>query len=65
MLTDQHRLLIAAHVDGGLSPQRQEAVVRLLERSLEARDLLGKLEADARHLRDLPRQALPGRVYLP
>src|SRR3989442_8008015 len=59
MLTDQHRLLIAAHVDGGLSPERQQAAVRLLERSPEARDFLGKLQADSRRVQNLPRQALP------
>jgi len=59
MLTDQHRLLIAAHVDGELSPERQQAVHRLLERSAEARDLFGKLQADSRRLRNLPRPTLP------
>jgi len=59
MLTDQHRLLIAAHVDGELSPERRQAVERLLARSGEARALLGKLQADARQLQNLPRQTLP------
>src|SRR5438876_6385765 len=59
MLTDQHRLLIAAHVDGELSPERQQAAVRRRERSAEARDFLGKLQADSRRVRNLPRQALP------
>src|SRR5262245_38302376 len=59
MLTDQHRLLIAAHVDGELSPERQQAVARLLEQSADARELFGKLWTDARRLQDLPRQTLP------
>jgi hypothetical protein len=59
MLTDQHRLLIAAHVDGGLSPERQQAVVRLLDHSAEARDLFGKLQVDARRVQTLPRTTLP------
>jgi hypothetical protein len=59
MLTDQHRLLIAAHVDGELSPERRQAVKRLLERSDEARVLFRKLQADARRLQNLPRQTVP------
>jgi hypothetical protein len=59
MLTEQHRLLIAAHVDGGLSPERPQAVTRLLEQSAEARDLFGNLQADGRRIRNLPRQVLP------
>lgn len=59
MLTDQHRLLIAAHVDGELSPQRRQAVERLLARSDEARALFRKLQADARRIQNLPRQTVP------
>jgi hypothetical protein len=59
MLTDQHRLLIAAHVDGALSPERQQAVERLLERSAEARELLGRLQTDSRRVQNLRRRTLP------
>ena len=65
MLTDQHRLLLAAHVDGELSPERQQVVVRLLERSAEARDFLGKLQAVSRRFLNLPRQALPSDFAAP
>src|SRR5437762_2670184 len=58
MLTDQHCMLIAAHVDAQLSPQRQLAVTRLLEQSSEARDLFAKLRADASRLQRLPQQTL-------
>src|SRR2546428_179053 len=59
MLNDQHRMLIAAHVDGELSPPRQLAVTRLLEQSAEARDLFAKLRADAGRLQRLPQPGLP------
>ncbi|MBI1918023.1 MAG: hypothetical protein HYS12_25295, partial [Planctomycetes bacterium] len=58
MLPDQDRELLTAYVDGELSTRQRKSVVRLLRRSAEARELLLRLQADARELRALPRPHL-------
>jgi hypothetical protein len=54
MIPDRLTQLLTAYVDGELSARQRRAVQRLLHRSPEARELLGRLQADARSLRQLP-----------
>jgi anti-sigma factor RsiW len=58
MLPDRISRLLTAYVDGELSAREREAVVRLLDQSSEARELLHALQNDADQLRSLPRQTL-------
>jgi hypothetical protein len=66
MLSERYYQLLTAYVDGELSARQRKGVVRLLERSAEARALLEQLRADAEALRRLPRRGLaadfPDRV---
>jgi hypothetical protein len=59
MLPDRQRELLTAFLDGQLSPRQHKAVLRLLHRSSEARDLLRQLQEDSHALRGLPRHSLP------
>jgi hypothetical protein len=45
-------------VDGELTPAQQEAVLKLLRESADAKHLLRQLQRDAEHLRALPRDTL-------
>ena len=54
MLSPEDLELLTAHVDGELTRRQRRHVNRLLDHSAEARELLGRLEADARRLRQLP-----------
>jgi hypothetical protein len=53
MLPERDRQLLTAFVDGELTSRQRRLVERLLRRSAEARDLLGKLQEDSRHLHNL------------
>jgi hypothetical protein len=59
MIRDHDRQLLTAYVDGELTSRQRRHVVRLLHRSPEARQLLLKLQEDARALRRSPRPQLP------
>jgi hypothetical protein len=59
MLPDPLRLLMVAYASGELSPRRRHAAERLLKHSLEARELLAGLRADAKLLRQLPVSSAP------
>jgi hypothetical protein len=50
MLPDSDRQLLTAYVDGELSSRQRRQVVRLLQRSRDARHLLRSLQEDARAL---------------
>jgi hypothetical protein len=54
MLPDRYRALLTAYVDGELAPRQRRHAERLLRQSEEARDLLRRLQEDARALRELP-----------
>jgi hypothetical protein len=54
MLGRRDLQLLTAFVDGELTDRQRRSVERLLERSAEARELLQKLQEDARHLVNLP-----------
>jgi hypothetical protein len=58
MLPDRLTELVTAYIDGELSARQRRAVLRLLERSPEARQLLQELRDDALRLRGLPRAHL-------
>ncbi len=62
MLTEADRELITAAVDGELPPDREQAARRLLAESAEATALFGRLQADSRRLRALPRVPAPPAV---
>jgi hypothetical protein len=59
MLSKRDLQLLTACVDGELSPRQRRHVERLLKRSAEARVLLRQLQADSRHLLELPRTSAP------
>lgn len=59
MLTAAERELIAAAVDGDLTPDQDAAFHRLLASSMEAGSLFQAIEADACRLRSMPRVATP------
>ena len=59
MISPQEPELLTAHADGELTARRRRQVARLLRRSEEAREALGRLEDDSRRLRRLPRLAAP------
>src|SRR5438105_15811206 len=58
MLSDRVCQLLTAHVDGELSPRQRKVIERLLERSAEARAMLGQLQESAGILRGLPRRPM-------
>ena len=58
MLPDRLCQLLTAYVDGELSARQQRAVLRLLNRSAEARAVLRQLQEDTDRLRQLPRKQL-------
>jgi anti-sigma factor RsiW len=64
MLTDQHHQLLTAYVDGELTPRQYEAVMRLLQGSADARDLVRRMQQDAEAVRNLRRQK-PSRDLAP
>jgi hypothetical protein len=55
MLSDQVIELLTAFVDGELSQRQRKAVMRLLHRSSEAREILRQLQENAHRLKQLPR----------
>ena len=65
MLTDRCHELLAAYVDGELTPRQHKALLRLLQRSAEARDLLRRMQQDAEALRQLPQQRLDRDLSAP
>jgi anti-sigma factor RsiW len=58
MLSEEVTWLLTAYVDGELSARQKKAVMRLLERSSEARELLRQLQESAEKLKRLPRRTL-------
>ena len=56
MLTDQVLEFLTAFVDGELSQRQRKAVMRVLERSSEARDMLRQMQENAHKLKKLPRR---------
>ena len=58
MLRDRYCQLLTAYVDGVLSPRRRKTVLRLLEKSAEARTILQQLQENAKRLQDLPQHQL-------
>lgn len=59
MLSDRFLQLLTASVDGELSSRQRRQVDRLLRHSPEARQVLRRLQEDARRLHELPQPALP------
>jgi hypothetical protein len=59
MLSDRHRQLLTAYLDGQLSPRQRKAALRLLRKSSAARELYEQLQKDSHDLIQLPRQTLP------
>jgi hypothetical protein len=55
MLTDQILELLTAFIDGELSQRQRKAVMRLLHRSSEAREMVRQLQENAHKLKQLPR----------
>jgi hypothetical protein len=55
MLSEQVLELLTAFVDGELSQRQRKAVMRLLHRSSEARDMLRQLQENAHKIKKLPR----------
>ena len=63
MLSDQAKQLLTAFVDRELSQRQRKAVMRLLHKSSEAREMLRQLQENAHKLKQLPRRKLePGLV---
>jgi hypothetical protein len=58
MLRDRYCQLLTDYVDGVLSRRRHKAVLRLLEKSAEARTILQQLQENARKLQGLPHHQL-------
>ncbi|MSU76960.1 MAG: hypothetical protein EXS16_02580 [Gemmataceae bacterium] len=56
MLSDQVLQLLTAFVDGELNPRQREEVLRLLNKSSEARELVRQLQENANKLKQLPRR---------
>lgn len=65
MLLDCDSQLLTAYVDDELTTRQRRHLEHLLRRSPEARQLLHKLQADARTLRHLPRPPLPADLSGP
>lgn len=59
MLRDRYCQLLTAYVDGVLSKRRRKTVLRLLEKSAEARTILQQLQEHAQKLQSLPHVQLP------
>jgi anti-sigma factor RsiW len=59
MLTEETRQLLAAYVDGEVSPRQRAQVDSLLSKSAEARNLLEQLQRDSGELRAMKRKTLP------
>ncbi len=59
MLTDEHKELLAAYVDGELSSQELSQAEALLQGSRPARKFVKQLEGDSRRLTALPKDTLP------
>src|ERR1041384_3644971 len=55
MLSEEMIQLLTAFVDGELSQRQRDAVMRLLEHSAEARELLRQLQDNAHRVKKLPR----------
>lgn len=58
MLSDQVTQLLTAFVDGELSQRQRKAVMRVLHKSSEARELLRQMQENAHKLKQLPRRKL-------
>src|SRR5438270_11816665 len=58
MLPEQDRELLTAYVDGELTTRQRRSLMRRLRRSTEARELLRRLQEDARELHELPYPSL-------
>jgi anti-sigma factor RsiW len=56
MLSEEHRKLLSAYVDGEVKARQRKTVLRLLRKSAEARSLVRKMQDDSHRLRRLPRQ---------
>lgn len=56
MLSDQVLELLTAFVDGELSQRHREEVMRLLNKSSEARDIVRQLQENAHRLKALPKR---------
>jgi hypothetical protein len=56
MLSDQVTQLLTAFVDGELSQRQRKAVMRVLHKSSEARELLRQLQENAHKVKQLPRR---------
>ncbi|HZZ81783.1 MAG TPA: zf-HC2 domain-containing protein [Gemmataceae bacterium] len=56
MLSEQVTQLLTAFVDGELTPRERAEVVRLLEKSSEAREMLRQLQENAHKIKQLPRR---------
>src|SRR5260370_12771467 len=65
MLTESCRELLTAYVDGELTPRQHKAVLRLLQQSAEARDLLRQMQRDSEALRQLPTPRLEHDLSAP
>src|SRR5262249_60502180 len=65
MLDERYRELLAAYVDGELNARQHKAVLRLLHRSADARELLQRMQHDADALRQLPRPKLERDMSAP
>src|SRR5262245_2755464 len=63
MLSDRELELLTAYVDGELSDRQQRHAERLLRASEEARALLRDLQADSRHLIELPKVNAPAELH--
>jgi hypothetical protein len=59
MLPEKISRILAAAVDGELTPRQQRAVDRLLRENDEARQMYKMLKGDSGRLKALPREALP------
>jgi hypothetical protein len=58
MLSDQVTQLLTAFVDGELSQRQRKAVMRVLHKSSEARELVRQLQENAHKIKQLPRRKL-------
>jgi hypothetical protein len=58
MLSDQVTQLLTAFVDGELSQRQRKAVMRVLHKSSEAREVLRQLQENAHKIKELPRRKL-------
>jgi hypothetical protein len=65
MISENCRELLAGYVDAELTPHQHEAVLRLLQQSAEARDLLRRMQQDAEAVRQLPQPKLDRDLAAP